>query len=90
MADTVLVQARVPVELKNSTDPIFQSMGIDTATGIRMFLAQVRLHNGLPFVSKADPFYSEENMRHLRRSIDQIRKGQIVEHDLIEVGDSND
>lgn len=90
MADTVLVQARVPAELKNSTDPIFQSMGMDTATGIRMFLAQVKLHNALPFEVKADPFYSEENMRHLRRSIEQIRKGQIVEHDLIEVDESND
>ena len=60
MADTVLVQARVPAELKASTDPIFQSMGIDTATAIRIFLAQVKLRNGLPFEVKAAPQFSVE------------------------------
>ena len=60
MADTVLVQARVPAELKRSTDPIFQSMGIDTATAIRIFLAQVKLRNDLPFEVKAAPQFSVE------------------------------
>lgn len=84
MADTVLVQARVPVELKSSTDPIFQSMGMDIATGIRLFLAQVKLHNALPFEVKADPFWSEENQRILRESIAQLESGHGVKHELIE------
>ena len=84
MADTVLVQARVPAELKASTDPIFQSMGMDTATGIRLFLAQVKLRNELPFEIKADPFWSEENQRVLRESIAQLESGHGIKHDLIE------
>ena len=84
MSGTVLVQARVPAELKSGTDAIFQSMGMDTATGIRMFLAQVKLRNALPFEVKADPFWSDENQRVLRRSIAQLESGRGVKHDLIE------
>ena len=33
---------------------------------------------------KADPFYSESNMAHLRRGIDALNTGKGVEHELIE------
>ena len=84
MASTVLVQARVPVDIKTSADAIFHSMGIDTATGIRLFLAQVKLCNALPFEVKADPFWSDENQKVLRESIAQLESGRGVKHDLIE------
>ena len=85
MADSVGVQARIPSDLKRDTEQIFNSMGIDFATGIRMFLAQVRLRNGLPFEVQADPFWSERNQRRLRESIEQGKKGEVVRHDIVEV-----
>ena len=85
MADSVVVQARIPSDLKRDTEQIFNSMGIDFATGIRMFLAQVRLRNGLPFEVQADPFWSERNQRRLRESIEQGKKGEVVRHDIVEV-----
>ena len=88
MSSTVVVQARVPEDLKKDTDPIFSSMGMDTATGIRMFLAQVRLHNGMPFEVTADPFWSDANQRQLRKAVAQVRNGQTVHHDIVEVGDA--
>ena len=87
MTATTDVQARVPVELNNDTDAMFSSMGMDTATGIRKFLAQVRLHNGLPFAVSADPFWSAVNQTRLRESIRQIREGNVVHHELIEDDD---
>lgn len=88
MSSTVVVQARVPEDLKKDTDPIFSSMGMDTATGIRMFLAQVRLHNGMPFEVTAAPFWSYANQRQLRKAVAQVRNGQTVHHDIVEVGDA--
>jgi len=85
MADSVVVQARIPSDLKRDTEQIFNSMGIDFATGIRMFLAQVRLRNGLPFEVQADPFWSERNQRRLRESIEQGKRGEVVCHDIVEV-----
>ncbi|MBQ8089743.1 MAG: type II toxin-antitoxin system RelB/DinJ family antitoxin [Pyramidobacter sp.] len=85
MTDSVVVQARIPADLKRDTENIFSSMGIDFATGIRMFLAQVRMRNGLPFEVQADPFWSEKNQRRLRESIEQYKNGEIVRHDIIEV-----
>ena len=85
MADSVIVQARIPSDLKRDTEQIFNSMGIDFATGIRMFLAQVRLRNGLPFEVQADPFWSERNQRRLRESIEQGKRGEVVLHDIVEV-----
>ena len=85
MADSVVVQARIPADLKRDTEQIFSSMGIDFATGIRMFLAQVRLRNGLPFEVQADPFWSERNQRRLRESIKQGKRGEVVRHDIVEV-----
>ncbi len=85
MADSVVVQARIPADLKRDTEQIFTSMGIDFATGIRMFLAQVRLRNGLPFEVQADPFWSERNQRRLRESIEQGKRGEVVRHDIVEV-----
>lgn len=48
MKDSV-VRARVDSDLKTETEIIFTKLGITTTEAIRMFLAQVKLKNGLPF-----------------------------------------
>jgi len=45
----VMVKARVNPTLKDETDKILSELGISTSSAIRMFLAQVKLHRGLPF-----------------------------------------
>ena len=48
MKDAV-VRARVSETLKSDTEKVFSELGITTTEAIRMFLAQVRIHRGLPF-----------------------------------------
>lgn len=48
MRDSV-VRARVHPDLKQDTERIFETLGINTTEAIRMFLSQVRLRGGLPF-----------------------------------------
>ncbi len=45
-----VVRARVEPELKEDAERVFKALGINTTEAIRMFLSQVRLRKGLPFV----------------------------------------
>jgi len=47
MAKTI--QVRVDDSLKDSTDLLFSSLGLDTSTAIRMFLVASIEANGIPF-----------------------------------------
>ncbi|MDF2505189.1 hypothetical protein [Clostridium sp.] len=38
-------------------------------------------------VEKRDPFYSEANMAHLKKSIEQLDQGKGKIHDIVEVED---
>lgn len=49
MAKSELIQVRVTKELKEESCKLFSKLGIDTATAVRMFLAQSIKCNGLPF-----------------------------------------
>jgi DNA-damage-inducible protein J len=40
--------------------------------------------------SPKDPFYSESNLAHLRRAIEQLESGGGTFHELIEVDDEDD
>ncbi|MDR0884407.1 MAG: type II toxin-antitoxin system RelB/DinJ family antitoxin [Oscillospiraceae bacterium] len=46
---TKLIQVRVDATVKTDVEEIFSSIGLDTATAVRMFFAAVKWHRGLPF-----------------------------------------
>ena len=43
------LQMRVDDDLKKKSDDLFQSLGMDTSTAIRIFLTFAIEHNGIPF-----------------------------------------
>jgi DNA-damage-inducible protein J len=45
-----IVRARVDPKLKADAEEVFGILGINTTEAIRMFLSQVRLRRGLPFI----------------------------------------
>lgn len=49
MANNALVQVRVDSDLKNAADALFNRLGLDTPTAIRMFLSQAVYQHGIPF-----------------------------------------
>lgn len=49
MAEQVLVQARVEKELKKEVSEIYEALGMDLPTAIRMFLVRSKLVRGIPF-----------------------------------------
>jgi len=49
MAQTTLIQVRVGEDLKKEADGLFENLGFDMSTAIRIFLKQAVRRHGLPF-----------------------------------------
>jgi len=74
-------------EVKKQLDDFCSQVGMNTTTAFNMFARAVLREKRLPFeiTTEADPFYSENNLAHLRRGIVALNSGKGVEHDIIEV-----
>lgn len=62
---TSLLQVRVDDTLKDEAAAVFENLGIDTSTAVRMFLKRSVMENGIPFrmtLSKA-PYNAERGYR---------------------------
>ena len=62
-----VLQIRIPNELKKETDELFQSLGLDTTTAVRMFLRQSLAFGGIPFTVK------KTGKTRLERSIEESK-----------------
>ena len=49
MAKTEFIRARVDKDLKEKTEYIFATIGLNMTDAVTLFLKQCELHNGLPF-----------------------------------------
>lgn len=49
MKNTVLVQAKVPLEVKEASEQILNDFGLDLSTAIRIFLYKVKQTRSMPF-----------------------------------------
>lgn len=49
MAEQVVVQARVDKALKQEVTEIYEALGMDLPTAIRMFLVRSKMVRGIPF-----------------------------------------
>lgn len=81
-------------ETKESAQKVFQKLGMDMSTGIRIFLKQVARDENIPFVISADPFYSESNLKFLKDSIKEVKEGKthimtLEELENIEIDDED-
>ena len=78
---------------KNKLEKIADSIGLDIPSLFSVCAAKVIKDRCIPFTLEAydedddenDPFYSETNMRHLEMSLEQLKAGKVMEHELIEV-----
>lgn len=80
------VNIRLDDDLKNRADELFEELGLNMTTAVTMFVRQSVREGGIPFdvTTKVDPFYSEDNMRVLRRAIQDADNGKLTPHELIE------
>lgn len=83
MAQTI-VSVRMDDTLKKEFDSICNDLGLSMTTAITMLAKKMTREKRLPFEVSLDPFYSDENMARLRKSIEQMEKtgGTVHEVDL--------
>lgn len=79
------ISVRLNSEDKKQFEEFCEQTGMNISVAINMFVKNVIREQKLPFEVKVDPFYSEENMAALKRSIKQLDSGKGKMHDLIEV-----
>lgn len=84
---TTNVQVRVPTEIKKEADSLFESMGIDTGTAIRIFLTQSVGRRALPF-AMAEPRdingYTPAEAKRLLRAKRELDAGRGLVRDLVD------
>jgi len=80
------VNIRIDDDLKVRADNIFNELGLNMTTAFTMFIRQTIRQGGIPFevTTRNDPFYSDENMKILRKSIQDVKEGKLTAHELIE------
>lgn len=78
MAQTTL-SVRMDADVKRQLDALCADVGMTTSTAVNMFAKAFIRERRLPFdVVASDSFYSERNLEHLQRSIQQLNEGKVV------------
>lgn len=74
------INVRVEPKAKLQFEDFCNQIGMSMSTAINVFIKAVLREKKIPFelTAEPDPFYSEENMERLKRSIKQLEDGQVV------------
>ena len=73
---------RIDDGLKRDFDKVCDDLGMPMSTAINIFAKKVVREKRIPFEVSMDPFYSETNIKALKKSIEQIKSGKTVEMSL--------
>lgn len=81
------ITARVDAGDKAAFDRFCSGVGLNTSTAINLFVKAVLRENRIPFEltpASPDPFFSEENLAYVKKSVSELRSGKGTVHELIE------
>ena len=81
---TATISIRMDADTKKSMEAVCRDLGMSMTTAFTIFAKKVGRERRIPFELTVDPFYSEENIAHLRRSIAAWEEGRFVSHELID------
>lgn len=62
---TITIQTRVDSNLKENAERLFNSMGLDLTSAIRLFLTQSVIQRKIPFESVAPESFNEQTIKAL-------------------------
>ena len=86
MAQTVNVNFRLDEDVKKSMEQVCSDLGLSMSSAFTIFAKKVSREKRIPFDVSIDPFYSESNIRHLEKKMEEYKAGrlQLTEHELTE------
>lgn len=70
------VNFRIDDTIKAKAESVCSAMGLTMSTAINIFLTKLANEQRIPFEVAIDPFYSDENMARLRKSIADLDAGK--------------
>lgn len=79
------ITARLDENDKARFDAFCSNVGLTTSGAINLFVKAVLRENRIPFEIEQDPFYSQQNIEYLKKSLKELREGKGKSHELIEV-----
>lgn len=84
---TSLVQIRVEEELKTEASKVYEKLGIDLPTAVRMFLKRTVLENGIPFsmTLPRTEYKAERAMRAMYEMNESARRNGMEDMSLEEI-----
>ena len=84
MAQTINVNFRLDEADKKRMENVCNELGLSMSAAFTIFAKKVGREHRIPFEVSMDPFYSENNVAHLRRGVTALNAGLGVEHDIID------
>ncbi len=76
------VTFKVDDTIKAKAESVCTAMGITMSAAISIFLSKVANEKRIPFEVSVDPFYSEENIARLTKSIADLNAGKGTVHEV--------
>lgn len=68
------INLRVDDTVKKNAEQVAAELGMSLSTAITIFLIKMGREKRIPFEVSVDPFYSDENMDRLKKSIAQLEQ----------------
>ena len=81
---TTTINFRINSETKSAMESVCKELGMSMTTAFTIFANKVGRERRIPFEVSVDPFYSQENMEHLRRGITALNAQKGQSHELLE------
>ena len=81
---TTMVNIRIDEETKRDMEMACKDLGMSMTTAFTIFAKKMGRERRIPFEVAVDPFYSEENIAHLRRSAAALDNGRGLVHELLD------
>ena len=80
---------RMDSELKKQFSSLCENLGLPVSVAINLFAKTAVRENRIPFeiAQTPDPFFTEPNLSHVKKAVQELRAGKGTAHELIEVDD---
>lgn len=78
------INIRIEESTKRDLESVCKELGLSVTTAFTIFAKKMCRERRIPFDVAIDPFYSTENLDHLRRSVSELDSGRGLERGLID------
>ncbi|MBR2800366.1 MAG: type II toxin-antitoxin system RelB/DinJ family antitoxin [Oscillospiraceae bacterium] len=80
----VMVNFRMDSELKRAMETVCDELGMSLTTAFTIYARKLTRERRIPFEVSVDPFWSEANLAHLHRGLEQLEAHNGQTHELLE------